>query len=257
MRNIKLVFKYDGTDFYGFQRQISARTVQGELEKILLKIMKEDITMISAGRTDRGVHASMQVSNFFTNCPIPTDKILLALSNALPQDISILSVEEVPSNFSARFSAKERSYKYFLTFTKDPFTNRFATYTPEKIDLEKFLKILKPLEGVHNFKNFKLADCASKHQNREIYLISGKQIDSNNIVIEIKGNAFLKSQIRIIIGLALEIYLNRKPQDYFKKMLTDFSMEYVKVVAPPNGLFLSDITYFENLNYSKTENINF
>lgn len=250
MRNIKLVYKYDGTDFFGFQRQTSARTIQGEIEKVLFTITKENINLTSAGRTDRGVHAFMQVSNFFTNCPIPTNKLLLTLNNALPLDISITSVEEVNPNFSSRFSAKERSYKYFLTLKKDPFSNRFATYTKEYIDLNKFLEVLEPLKGAHDFKNFKLADCSSKHQNREIYSITGEQLNEYNIVIEIKGNAFLKSQIRIIIGTALDIYLGKKPKDYFHQMLTDFSKDFLKTVAPPNGLFLSDIQYYENINYS-------
>lgn len=250
MRNIKLVYKYDGTDFYGFQRQNSFRTVQGELEKILSKFTKESITLISAGRTDRGVHALMQVSNFSTSSTIPCDKLLKALNKAVPVDISITSVEEVPEIFCSRFSAKERSYKYFLTFQKDPFSNRFATYTKDKIILEKFLNILQTLQGKHDFKNFKLSDCTSKHQVREIYSITGVQIDENNIMIEIKGNAFLKSQIRIIIGTALEIYLGKKPENYFHLMLTDLSKEFLKVVAPPNGLFLSEITYYDSLNYS-------
>lgn len=254
MRNIKLTYQYDGTDFFGFQRQNNFRTIQGELEKIIRLFTKEEINLVSAGRTDRGVHAMMQVSNFFTNSPIPTEKMFIILNNALPIDISIISIEEVSINFSSRFSAKERSYKYFLTWERSPFNNRFATYIQQPIILEKFLAILKVLEGKHDFKNFKLADCTSKHQVREIFFIKGIQHDKSTIYIEIQGNAFLKSQIRIIIGTALEIYFGRQPSDFFLKMLTDHSKEYAKFVAPSNGLFLSKITYYENLNYSKTYN---
>lgn len=251
MRNIKLIYQYDGTDFFGFQRQNNFRTIQGELEKIIRLFTKEEINLVSAGRTDRGVHAMMQVSNFLTNSPIPTEKMVIILNNALPIDISIIAIEEVALNFSSRFSAKERSYKYFLTWEKSPFSNRFATYLQQPIILEKFLKILKVLEGKHDFKNFRLADCTSKHQVREIFFIQGIQYNKNTICIEIQGNAFLKSQIRIIIGTALEIYFDRQPSDFFLKMLTDYSKEYAKFVSPPNGLFLSEITYYENLNYSK------
>lgn len=251
MRNIKITFQYDGTDFFGFQRQSSARTIQGELEKLLSLFTKEEVTLVSAGRTDRGVHALMQVSNFFTNSTIPADKLTFVLNNSLPSDIFILSCEDVADNFSARFSAKERSYKYYLTWKKSPFSNRFATFIKSPIELSRFVSILRALEGEHNFKNFKLADCSSQHQIRKIYSISGEQVSEDSICITIKGNAFLKSQIRIIIGTALDIYSGKMPENYFLQMLNDHSKDYVKVVAPPQGLFLSEITYFENLNYSK------
>lgn len=251
MRNIKLTFQYDGTDFLGFQKQRIGRTIQGELEKSLSIILKESISIVSAGRTDRGVHAMMQVSNFFTKSLIPTEKLILALNNILPPDIFITDSCDVPVSFSARFSAKERVYKYYLTWKQSPFSNRYATLVKNRINLNKFLSILKPLEGEHNFKNFKLADCTSKHQIREIYSITGEQHDFETICITVRGNAFLKSQIRIIIGTALDIYFEKKSSNYFIMMLTDYKTEFLKVVAPPNGLFLSEIQYFENINYSK------
>ncbi len=243
MRNIKLIYTYDGTDFLGFQRQPNSRTVQGEIEKLLYKYMKEPINLISSGRTDRGVHAFMQVSNFLTSSTIPVKKIQFILNNSLPIDISITAAEEVDSNFNSRFSAKERTYKYFLTHEKSPFKNRFATYTHLKLDLESFVLILQPLVGEHDFRNFRLADCASKNQIRKIYSITGSYQDETSICIEIKGSSFLKSQIRIIIGTALEIYSGRKPKNYFQTLLTDFTCEYPKIVADPNGLFLSNIIY--------------
>ncbi|MGL4687573.1 MAG: tRNA pseudouridine(38-40) synthase TruA, partial [Fusobacteriaceae bacterium] len=179
MRHIKLKYTYDGTDFLGFQRQPNSRTVQGELEKLLSKYMKESINLISSGRTDRGVHAFMQVSNFSTTSTIPVEKIKLILNSSLPIDISITAVEEVDIHFNSRFSAKERTYKYFLTHEKSPFKNRFATYTSLQLDLEAFLLILQPLVGKHDFRNFRLADSKHVNQVREIYSIVGNYEDGN------------------------------------------------------------------------------
>ncbi|MGL4403110.1 MAG: tRNA pseudouridine(38-40) synthase TruA [Fusobacteriaceae bacterium] len=243
MRNIKFTYMYDGTDFLGFQRQTKGRTVQGVLEDSLYKITKEKINLISSGRTDRGVHAHMQVSNFLTKSPIPVIKLIKAMNNMLPQDISIQSCEEVDIDFNARYNAKERVYRYYLTTFRSPFENRFSTYLEEEIDLSKFISILEVLIGRHDFRNFRLADCASKNQVRNIYSIYGEFTDSKNFFIEIRGNGFLKSQIRIIIGTALEIYYGKKPENYFEILLTDFTKFFPKIVAPPNGLTLFSIKY--------------
>ncbi|MGL6101274.1 MAG: tRNA pseudouridine(38-40) synthase TruA [Fusobacteriaceae bacterium] len=243
MRNIKLIYMYDGTDFLGFQRQPKSRTVQGVLEDMLFKITKEKINLISSGRTDRGVHAHMQVSNFSTKSSIPPEKLLKALNNMAPQDISIQNCEDVDCDFNSRFSAKERVYRYYITTLHSPFNNRFSTYIDENIEINKFSNILSSLIGQHNFTNFRLADCSSKNQIRNINSIICQSIDSHNFFVEIAGNGFLKSQIRIIIGTAIEIYKGRKSQDYFKILLTDFSRFYPKIVSPPNGLTLFKIKY--------------
>lgn len=243
MRNIKLTYMYDGSDFLGFQKQPLKRTVQGVLEGSILKIIKEEINLISSGRTDRGVHAQMQISNFCTHSSIPCERLMLALNNMLPVDISIISCEEAEIDFNSRYNAKERIYRYYLTNLKSPFHNRFSTFLERPVELFKFLEILQPLVGRHDFRNFRLSDCTSKHQVREIYSITGNFVNEHEFYIEIRGNAFLKSQIRIIIGTALEIYFGKKSQDYFLTLLHDFQKDHSKIVAPPNGLILYSIKY--------------
>ena len=114
-KNIKIEFRYDGSRYYGFQRQPDKITVQGEIEKILRIVTKEEINLISAGRTDRGVHAYHQVSNFYTSSNIPIEKYKYLLTRALPNDIVFLSVEEVDENFNARHNAKMREYIYIIS----------------------------------------------------------------------------------------------------------------------------------------------
>lgn len=242
-RNIKLEYMYDGSDYFGFQRQLKQRTVQGELEKIFKIITKEDINLISAGRTDRKVHANHQVSNFMTSSTIPADKIKYILNNSLPKDIYIFNVEDVPENFNSRFSAKNREYVYLISWERNPFEARYFKYVKEKIDREKFYKILSSFIGIKDFKNFRLSDCVSRVTIREIYSIDVKYFEKNKLKITIKGSSFLKSQIRIMIGTALEIYNGNLPEDYIEILLSDFSKEYRKILAEPEGLYLNKIEY--------------
>lgn len=243
MKNIKITYQYDGSLFQGFQRQPAARTVQGEIEKALNKILREEINLVSAGRTDRGVHALEQVSNFFTANPIPLEKLKLVLEKMLPMDIMLLNLEEAEQDFSARFSARGRGYRYYITWEKSPFNRRYATYCENEIEPERFNEILKPLIGVHDFSSFRLNDCTSKTTVREIYLIECRKLQDKKLEIHFRGNAFLKSQIRIIVGTALDIYFKRKPENYIKEMLEKPDRFAAKSMADPYGLYLCDIEY--------------
>ena len=242
MKNIKIRYRFDGSMFYGFQRQPGKRTVQGEIEKLLEIVLREKVNMISAGRTDRGVHALEQVSNFFTNSPIPVEKLKYALDKGLPLDIEILEVEEVYMEFNSRFMAKSRAYKYIMSWIKNPLESRYVTLVHEKIDKDRFFKILEPLIGINDFNNFRLSDCGSKTSIREVYNIVVEEKE-NKLIIDIKGNSFLKSQIRIMIGTALNVYLGNCDKNYLRDMLENPNKDFIKKVADPYGLYLSEVNY--------------
>lgn len=244
MKNIKIEYEYDGSEFMGFQRQPNLRTVQGELERCLKVIFKNDINLISAGRTDRGVHAKMQVSNFFSEINIPIIKLKDILNNILPKDITIKNITEVSNDFSARYSAKYRAYEYYITKKRSSFNSRYTTFYDIDFDIDRLNKIATQLKGRYDFKNFRLTDCTSKTTIREIYEANFSRIDDDTIKFYVKGNAFLKSQIRIFIGSIVAEYMGKKPEGYISKMLDNSSnIEYSKIVADPNGLFLAEIGY--------------
>ncbi|AVQ16395.1 tRNA pseudouridine(38-40) synthase TruA [Fusobacterium gonidiaformans] len=244
MKNIKISYQYDGSSFMGFQRQPEKRTVQGEIEKCLFRILKEKIDLTSSGRTDRGVHAMHQVSNFFTAVNIPLDKLFYALSHCLPEDILLLELEEARKDFHARFSAKTRSYCYRITWKKSPFERRYKTYVKKKIDSQSFFKILEIFMGKHNFQNFRLQDDAFANPIREIYSIQVKEVDEG-MDIYIEANAFLKSQIRIMLGTAFQVYFQKVESNRIEKMLKEPDKEFPKYLADPNGLYLYHIKYDE------------
>jgi len=245
MRNIKISYSYDGSCFFGFQRQPKKRTVQGEIEKALNLILKDKINLITSGRTDRGVHARKQVSNFLVKpgINIPIKNLKRALNNIIPNDIDIFDIEEVALNFHSRYLAKKRAYEYLITWEKDVFLRRYKTYIPKKIDPNKFYNILKPLIGTHDFNNFRLKDENNKTSIREIFKINTSLNDSNTLSIFIEGNAFLKTQIRIIVGVALDVYFNRKPSNYIELLLKEPHINRKIEVADPFGLYLVKIDY--------------
>ena len=242
-KNVKIEFRYDGSGYYGFQRQPDKVTVQGEIEKVLKIVTKEDINLISAGRTDRGVHANHQVSNFYTSSTIPVEKYKYLLTRALPKDIDILSVEEVDENFNARHDAKMREYVYIISWEKNPFEARYCKYVKDKIDAGKLEKIFSSFLGIHDFRNFRLSDCVSKITIREIYSIDVKYFSETKLKIYIRGSAFLKSQVRIMVGTALEVYYKNLPKNHIDLMLNDFSKEYKKSLVEAEGLYLNRINY--------------
>lgn len=242
-KNIRLDFMYDGSRYFGFQRQPKQITVQGEIEKILKLVTKEDINLISAGRTDRGVHAKHQVSNFYTSSTISPEKFKYLLNKSLPKDIYILNVTETDENFNSRHDAESREYEYIISSEVNPFEANYVKYFPEKIDIEKLKKIFSPFIGIRDFENFRLKDCVSRISIREIYSIDIEKIEKNKIKIIIKGSAFLKSQIRIMVGTALEVYRGKLPENYIELLLKDFSREHRKILAEPQGLYLSKIIY--------------
>lgn len=243
MRNIKLIYEYDGTNFFGMQRQEKARTVAGEIEKSLKSILKEEINLVNSGRTDRGVHALKQVSNFPTRGKIPTERLQYALSKALPKDINLLGLEEVEEDFNARFSAKWRSYIYKLSSKKDIFQRNRVMFVKEDIDIEKLNKILSVLKGQHDFGSFRKADCGAQSGIREIYEIYAYK-SNDEIHIYLKANSFLKSMVRIIVGSALAVYFGEKSEDYLINKLSNPDMqENGKIMAEPQGLYLYEVEY--------------
>ena len=129
MRNVKIEYQYDGSKYYGFQRQKNKVTVQGDIEKVILNKFKEKVNMVSSGRTDRGVHALGQVSNFLISKKIPLEAIKSQINKILRGKVKILNIEEVHSDFNARFAAKRRTYLYVLKNKNKitPFEDSYVT----------------------------------------------------------------------------------------------------------------------------------
>ena len=249
-RNVKIIYQYDGSKFSGFQRQKhnNIKTVQGEIEKVILKAFSQKINMISSGRTDKGVHAMEQVSNFLIDGNIPLEAIKRQINKSLKGEIKILNITEANENFNARFDAKNRTYLYILRTEEDipPFEANYITGLKKEVNVEKFQKIMDSFIGKHDFSSFMKKDKAYRNPVREIFYIKcfyDKKWGKNQVNIEICGNGFLKTMVRIMIGSALAIYFGKEKEDYIIKNLENPNADNKKILASSEGLYLYKENY--------------
>ncbi len=251
MRTIKLTIEYDGTNFYGWQIQAKGkRTVQGELAKACERFFHAPITIIGAGRTDSGVHALGQVAHFKTDSLLPTKKILLALNSALPDDISVVSVEEAPSNFHAQYLAKSKIYRYTILNRKarPAYGEHFYLHYPYTINLPLIRKEAKVLIGRKDFKSFQASDTArlkAGKPNNTIRTIKHLSIRKSGdfISVEIEADGFLYKMIRNIVGTLLEIGRGNLPKGSIKKILKKKDRAFAGQTAKAKGLCLLKVNY--------------
>ncbi|WP_066901424.1 tRNA pseudouridine(38-40) synthase TruA [Streptobacillus notomytis] len=240
MNNIKIIYQYDGSAFYGSQRQKDKITVQGTIEDILINSFNEKVNMISSGRTDKGVHAKMQISNFIINKNIKLGIIKDKIEKYSNYAIKIISIEKVDINYNSRYDSIERTYEYIISNQENitPFNRKYITGVRYEIDVEKLNDILKHFLGKHNFYNFsKKENKANKNPIREIYKCYAIRKDKN-IHIYITGNSFLKTMVRIIIGTALAIYENKINIDFIKKGFDYPNPNTKKYILDGSGLYL-------------------
>lgn len=234
---IALHLAYNGTHFFGSQRQTEqSNTVLGELENVLEKL---GITqkVVASGRTDRGVHATMQVCHI----DIPpywkdTKKLQKALNKMLCNALHVKRIVHVKDDFHARYSAKKRVYRYIIKTTqKNPFESDFVTFL-EDVDFKKIEKNIKLFIGEHDFKQFMKTGSDVKSTTRIIYKAFAYQ-HKNYIILNFQANGFLRSQIRLMVGALLTL-----DTEAIQKQL-NCTQEYKIKPAPPNGLYLAKITY--------------
>lgn len=246
MRNIKLTIEYEGTDFFGWQIQNNSkkRTVQGEIEKALKKIIRQNIGVTGAARTDRGVHATGQVANFLTNDKIHLSRLRPALNSVLPKDVAIVAIEEVPLSFNARYWAKGKIYQYTILncLIPRPLARRMAWFIPVPLDVHLMKKTAKFFLGEHNFSLFA---CQGSSRKRECCKITGLEIASGKgaIRIEIKGTNFLYKMVRRIVGALVEVGRGKiEPQAVKNALLSGVGKFYLPT-APAKGLCLKKVSY--------------
>ncbi len=243
--NYKIIIQYDGTDYSGWQIQKNAVTVQQILtEKISLILRKKDLTITGSGRTDAGVHSLGQTANFKTDIIKDIGKFMHSLNSILPKDISVNSLEEVPEEFNARFSAKKRSYFYILNFTKSPFYEKYTWYDSrfENIDIEKLNRAAKILKGNNDFTSFSRKDEEKMNKNCEIFEASWRK-KGNLVLFYIEANRFLRGMVRAITGTMLKAVNQDEPGKYIKNILEAADRSSADESVPAKGLFLYKVKY--------------
>ena len=248
-RRIRLFLSYDGSAFSGWQRQDGERTVQEEIERTLSKILEEEITVFGSGRTDSGVHALRQAAHFDTKRGIGGEKFRIILNTHLPKDIRILSSDEVGPLFHARFSTESREYWYLIKRVEDmlPFDDKRITPVRRFYDIDKMNELAAVLSGTHDFTTFSSARDKSLSKMRDIYISSWDEIrDAYGYRIlryRTAGNAFLYHQVRSMVGTMLSFLSKGMGRDELKALLDGKDRSKVHKTAPPDGLYLADVSY--------------
>ncbi|WP_457562616.1 tRNA pseudouridine(38-40) synthase TruA [Caminibacter pacificus] len=236
---LKAVISYDGSKFYGMQKQPGKKTIQGEIEHALTKL--NIISEVKhAGRTDRGVHALNQVISFDSPYYWEIEKLQNSLNKILHPYIHIKKLSKATQNFNPRFDAKKRSYRYLISPIFSPHTADYVTYYPKNINYPLLKEALRILKGRNNFEYFAKKGSSVNSYVREIYHTDIFEY-KNLTVIKIVGNGFLRGQIRIIVDFLLKINEDVLSLNDLKAQLNGKLIS--KHLAPPNGLYLERIWY--------------
>ena len=237
-----ITIKYDGSNFYGFQRLNGQRTVQEEIEHALSIINKSKVEIKGAGRTDKGVHAYGQRAHFSLDINIPVNNLKTALNDILDDDIVISDIKIIEDNdFHARFSVKEKTYKYKICLNKeDPIKHNYYYQLDYYINIDKLKEVANLYLGIHNFKNF----VSGQRDNYEaiIYNIDIKQED-DIIEITFTGKSFYRYMVRNLVGAMLDVARGSATVEEVKSMLDNFDVEHHLSCAVPQGLYLMEIKY--------------
>ena len=244
MRNIKIVIAYDGTRYGGWQVQKNAKTVQGEIEKTLKKILSERVRVTGSGRTDAGVHAKAQNANFRTKSVVRPEKLQNALNANLPDDISVIKIKNVPENFHSQFDAKSKIYRYTILNSRfdEPIMRRLYHKVPYLLDMPLMKKEAAKLEGRHDFKSFQ-TKAGIQDTVRTVKKISIKKSGNNFIYIDIEADGFLYNMVRNIVGTLVEIGRGYFNEGSAQRILRAKDRRKAGPTAPAKGLTLIKVKY--------------
>lgn len=243
-RRIKLIVEYDGTDFYGFQRQPGLRTVDQVLEKAIARVTGEEVRVLAAGRTDAGVHALGQVVVFDTCSVIPAQRFAPALNSWLPEDVQIVSSEECAPDFNPRHAALSKTYRYLIYRQKAGYTlwRRYAHFYDRPLDLEAMQAAARLVVGRHDFAAFMASGSAVKDTVREVYSFEVRE-EMPWLTMEINGNGFLYHMVRNLAGSLLEVGRGAVTVEEFADVLNSGDRSMAGPTAPAQGLYLVEVRY--------------
>jgi len=275
MRNIKLLIEYEGTNYAGWQVQHNLPTIQGVIQEKIKVITGAEILLTSASRTDAGVHALGQVANFHTESHIQPYSIQKGLNALLPADIVIKNAEEVSLDFDSRKDAKSKTYRYLILNRPYPsaINRNFSWHVFQKLDIDAMKKAADCLIGKRDFTSFRAAECDASHSLREIlsfsiktpsqpsplagegqslpprYLSGGEgifpeqRLSDGFIELEVKGTAFLRHMVRIMVGTLVAIGKWKIKAEDFQSIIDAKDRRLAGMTAPPYGLFLKEVEY--------------
>jgi tRNA pseudouridine38-40 synthase len=244
MRNIKLLLSYDGTDFFGWQRQPDRRTVQQVLEEAIGRLTGVESTVTASGRTDAGVHAVGQVVHFFTASRHPPETFVKALNAMLPHDVRVKAAWEMPQSFHATLDARVKLYRYVIDNGRiaDPFQTRYAWHVFPPLDAPVMHRAAQAIKGRHDFHSFE-----TNWPNRTSSVRTVTHVAVNRMVdfvwIDVEADGFLYNMVRSIAGTLVEVGKGKLPESKVAEIIAAEDRREAGPTAPPQGLFLVRVRY--------------
>jgi len=237
-------YSYDGSNYNGYQKQKGLNTIQGKIEEALKYINNgKDTKFSSSGRTDAGVHAINQYGHADIDVNITEYKLMRALNSLLPDDIYIKSAKLVDSNFHSRYNVLKKEYIYKINMGMfNPIERQYVYQLCKKLNVKKMNEAAKYLIGNHDFKNFSSNEHKEKDTVRTIYDI--KIIEKGDYLsLSFTSNGFLKYMVRIMVGILIQIGLEKFEPEYINDIFNMNCKSNYKKIAPAQGLYLFDVTY--------------
>lgn len=245
MNNYKIVVRYDGTRYKGWQGQNSTdQTIQGKIETVLRQMTGHEVEVTGSGRTDAGVHAMGQVANFHVEEHFEEKELLSYLNRYLPEDIAVISIEKVDERFHSRYAAKGKRYRYHIHTGEIPdvFGRKYEYHYEKMLDAERMKRAASYFIGTHDFTAFCGNKKMKKKAVRTIYEIHITQ-NENDIFIDYDGNGFLQNMVRILTGTLIEVGDGRREPEEIPKILESKNRENAGYTAPASGLMLMEVRY--------------
>ncbi|AFJ46332.1 tRNA pseudouridine(38-40) synthase TruA [Shimwellia blattae] len=243
---IALGIEYDGSKYYGWQRQQEVPSVQEKLEKALSQVANEPVTVFCAGRTDAGVHATGQVVHFETTAQRKDAAWTMGVNANLPGDVAVRWVKPVAEDFHARFSATARRYRYIIYNhrLRPAVLCQGVTHFHLPLDAERMQRAAQCLLGENDFTSFRAVQCQSRTPWRNVHHIQVTRYGSY-LVVDIKANAFVHHMVRNIVGSLLEVGCGNQPEGWMAELLALKDRTLAAATARAEGLYLVAVDYPE------------
>lgn len=253
-RKIVLCLEYDGSNYYGWQKQQTVASIQAMLEQALSIVANEPINVFCAGRTDAGVHATGQIVHFETSAIRPQQAWTLGVNANLPADIAICWAKNIDNEFHARYSATARRYRYIIYNNKfrPAILCRGVTHYHMQLDHERMHRAAQFLLGENDFTSFRAIQCQSRTPWRNVKHINVVR-QGNYIIVDIKANAFVHHMVRNIVGSLLEVGNGNRSEQWIAELLAVKDRTLAAATAKAEGLYLVSVDYPEKYQLPKFE----
>ncbi len=247
MSRIRLTVEYDGTNYSGWQRQENAVSVQQRLEEALGKLLRQQVRVTGASRTDAGVHALGQTVHFDTDSRIPPEKYAFALNTMLPEDIRVRASRAAPPDFHARFDARGKIYRYLIH--NGPHASALLrlshAHVMYPLDEAKMEREARAILGTHDFRAFAASGSVAKDTVRTIYDCRAARSGSE-VMLLVHGSGFLYNMVRILAGTVIQVGCGKLEEGAVARALAGKSRLSLGVTAPPHGLTLMRVFYADD-----------